>query len=80
MQKAKELPGGTFTARDIRRTVETRLSAAGVSLEDRGYLQSHGLGGVQARHYDRHKRLKETRAALELLHALATGKRKDGGE
>lgn len=76
MAKAKELQGSTFTAGDLRRTVETQLSAAGVSMEDRAYLQSHGLGGVQSRHYDRHKRLKETRVALELLHKLATGKGK----
>ncbi|MEN1957228.1 tyrosine-type recombinase/integrase [Luteimonas changyuni] len=81
MSEAGELTGEPFTASDLRRTVETRLSAAGVSMEDRGYLQSHGLGGVQARHYDRHKRLKETREALELLHKLATGKiRKRGAQ
>jgi len=76
MTEAKELPGGPFTASDLRRTVETRLSAEGVSMEDRAYLQSHGLGGVQARHYDRHGRLKETRAALEVLHKLVTGRKK----
>jgi hypothetical protein len=74
MQEAGELQGGTFTAGDLRRTVETRLAAEGVSMEDRGHLQSHGLGGVQSRHYDRHKRLKETRAALESLHRIVTGK------
>lgn len=74
MEAAGELTGSKFTARDLRRTVETRLSASGVSMEDRGYLQSHGLGGVQARHYDRYKRLKEARAALELLHTIAAGK------
>lgn len=70
MGKAVELPGGRFTARDVRRTVETRLSAEGVSLEDRGYLQSHGLGGVQSRHYDKHKRVNEARTALEKLRRL----------
>lgn len=70
MSKAEELPGGRFTARDLRRTVETRLSAEGVSLEDRSHLQSHGLSGVQNRHYDRHKRINETRAALEKLRRL----------
>lgn len=70
MSKANGLPGGRFTARDLRRTVETRLSAAGVSLEDRAYLQSHGLGGVQARHYDRHKRVSEARTALDKLRQL----------
>jgi hypothetical protein len=70
MGKAGELPGGRFTARDLRRTVETRLSAEGVSLEDRAHLQSHGLSGVQNRHYDKHKRINEARAALEKLRLL----------
>jgi integrase len=70
MNKAGELPGGRFTARDLRRTVETRLAAEGVSLEDRGHLQSHGLSGVQSRHYDRHKRVNEARAALDKLRLL----------
>ena len=74
MREANELQGEEFTAGDLRRTVETRLAADGISMEDRGHLQSHGLGGVQARHYDRHKRIKETRAALESLHRIATGK------
>lgn len=54
----------------IRRTVETRLAAAGVSKEVRAQLQSHGLGGVQDRHYDRHDYLPEKRAALEKLRAM----------
>jgi hypothetical protein len=33
-------------------------------------LQSHGLTGVQARHYDAHDYMPEKRAALELLVAL----------
>jgi len=70
MSKAEELPGGRFTARDLRRTVETRLSAEGVSIEDRSHLQSHGLSGVQTRHYDRYKRINEARAALEKLRRL----------
>ncbi len=76
MSNADELPGGRFTARDLRRTVETRLSAEGVSLEDRGYLQSHGLGGVQARHYDKYKRVNEARVALEKLRRLLDPPRK----
>lgn len=70
MTAAGELPGGRFTARDIRRTVETRLAAAGVSLEDRGHLQSHGLSGVQKRHYDKYARMEEMRAALLKLRNL----------
>lgn len=73
MAAAGELDGGIFTVRDLRRTVETRLAAEGVPTEVRAHLQSHGLGGVQARHYDRHAYAAEKRAALELLHRLATG-------
>ena len=70
MSAADELPGGRFTARDLRRTVETRLSAAGVSMEDRSHLQSHGLSGIQSRHYDMYKRIEEARSALEKLRGL----------
>lgn len=34
---------------------------------------SHGLGGVQTRHYDRHDYLEEKRLALEKLRDLMTG-------
>jgi hypothetical protein len=70
MSEAGELEKGPFTAGDLRRTVETRLAAAGVSAEVRAQLQSHGLGGIQARHYDRHDYLAEKLAALEALHRL----------
>lgn len=74
MEKAGELPGGYFTLGDLRRTVETRLAAEGVSREVRAQLQSHGLGGVQARHYDRHEYLQEKREALEVLFRLIANK------
>lgn len=64
-----------FTAGDLRRTIETRLAALGVPAEVRARLQSHGLGGIQERHYVRHDYLPEVRDALEALHRLAT----DGG-
>lgn len=57
-----------FTLADLRRTVETRLAGMGVTREVRGYLQSHGLSGVQVRHYERHDYEKEKRATLRLLH------------
>lgn len=65
--------GEPFTAGDLRRTVETRLAALGVPSEVRARLQSHGLSGVQARHYVRHDYLAEVREALERLYALLTG-------
>lgn len=68
MQEAQELPGGSFTLGDIRRTVETRLAALGISREIRAQLQSHGLSGVQTRHYDRHDYLQEKKDALLALY------------
>ncbi len=53
-----------FQMRDIRRTCETMLAALGVSSDVRAQVQSHGLGGVQAKHYDRHSYTKEKAAAL----------------
>lgn len=64
-----------FTVGDLRRTIETRLAALGIPAEVRARLQSHGLGGIQERHYVRHDYLPEVRDALEALHRLAT----DGG-
>jgi hypothetical protein len=73
MAAAGELEKGRFTLGDLRRTVETRLAGLGISSDTRAQLQSHGLGGIQARHYDRHDYLPEKLAALEALHRLATG-------
>lgn len=70
MDQAGELERGPFTVGDLRRTVETRLAAAGVSTETRAQLQSHGLGGIQTRHYDRHDYLEDKRAALVTLLSL----------
>lgn len=74
MVKHNELEKGPFTFGALRRTVETRLAAAGVPKQIRGQLQSHGLSGIQDRHYDRHEYLPEKRAALETLNRLLTGK------
>lgn len=73
MAEAGELPGGPFTVGDLRRTVETRLAGEKVSKDIRAQLQSHGLGGVQDRNYDRHDYLDEKIGALETLHRLLTG-------
>jgi site-specific recombinase XerD len=62
--KAKRVIKEEFRLRDIRRTCETRLAALGVSRDLRAQIQSHGLGGVQAKHYDRHDYMDEKRAAL----------------
>jgi hypothetical protein len=58
-----------FSMADLRRTVETRLAGMEVSKEIRAQLQSHGLSGVQIRHYDRHNYEKEKRQALRVLHS-----------
>lgn len=59
-----------FQLKRIRSGVETALAAAGVPPHVRGQLQSHGIGGVQATHYDAHEYLPEKRAALEALFKL----------
>ena len=69
MVEAKET-GATFTPGELRITVETRLAGAGVPRETRAQLQSHGLGGVQSRHYDKHDYLDEKREALEKLRRM----------
>jgi integrase len=56
-----------FQAKRIRSGVETLLASARISTDTRGRLQSHGISGVQARHYDGHDYLSEKREALETL-------------
>jgi integrase len=56
-----------FQLKRIRSGVETLLAREGVSREVRGYLQSHGLTGVQARHYDGHDYIPEKRRSLMAL-------------
>ncbi|MDO8249099.1 MAG: integrase [Rhodoferax sp.] len=59
-----------FQAKRIRSGVETLLASVRVSREIRGHLQSHGVVGVQAAHYDGHDYLPEKTEALETLHRL----------
>ena len=47
--------------------METALASVKVSKEIRGHLQSHGLTGVQAKHYDGHDYEDEKREALQIL-------------
>jgi hypothetical protein len=56
-----------FQLKRVRSGVETLLAANQVSREIRGHVQSHGLTGTQARHYDGHDTMLEKRRALELL-------------
>ena len=71
MINAEELEHGPFTLGDIRRTVETRLAAAGVAPHIRAQLQSHGISGVQVKHYDRHIICLRS-AALDTLYRIIT--------
>ncbi|TWO70091.1 integrase family protein [Caenimonas sedimenti] len=57
-----------FQLKRVRSGVETLLAAAGIPLHIRGQLQSHGISGVQATHYDAHEYLAEKRHALTVLH------------
>jgi hypothetical protein len=67
----KDIAG--FQAKRIRSGVETMLAAARISSDIRGRLQSHGISGVQARHYDGHDYMDEKREALETLFNLLEG-------
>lgn len=61
-----------FQTKRIRSGVETLLASARISGEHRGRLQSHGISGVQARHYDGHDYMAEKREALNALFNLLT--------
>lgn len=69
---AKESAAGIagFKAKRIRSGVETLLSGAKIAKDDRGHLQSHGITGVQDRHYDGHDYMEEKRQALNVLYKL----------
>ncbi|OIQ84559.1 hypothetical protein GALL_336270 [mine drainage metagenome] len=56
-----------FEPKRLRSGVETALASLGIGREVRAQLQSHGLGGVQDRHYDDHDYMPEKRAALQAL-------------
>lgn len=67
---AKALVGDSidgFQLKRVRSGVETLLASKGISRDIRGQLQSHGLTGLQARHYDGHDYMAEKRHALEVL-------------
>jgi integrase len=57
------------TPHDLRRTVETRLSALGVLKEDRDAVMNHVRSDVGSKHYDLYERAKEKREALTLWDA-----------
>jgi integrase len=51
---------------DLRRTVETRLSAMGISKEDRDACLNHVRSDVGSKHYDLYERSAEKRRALNV--------------
>ena len=55
----------SFTWRDLRRTCETMLAAMHIPKDTRSQIQSHGLGGVQDKHYDKHDYLPVKRNTLD---------------
>ena len=63
-----------FQLKRVRSGVETLLAAKRISREIRGHVQSHGLTGIQARHYDGRDCMLEKREALDVLaHELSGG-------
>lgn len=72
MAEAEELHGAHFTGKVIRATIETRLMKAPyrVSSDVLARLLSHGLGGVQAKHYAHDAMHEEQVEALEKLWRL----------
>jgi integrase len=59
-----------FQFSDIRRTAETMMASLGISERIRAQLQSHGLSGVQQRHYDKYEYMPEKQNALAAWHSL----------
>lgn len=53
-----------FAFIDFRRTIETKLASLGITKDHRAQLQSHGLSGVQNKHYDRHDYMQEKASIL----------------
>ncbi len=74
MEAADELESAPFTAGIIRATAETRLIAKpySVSSDVLAHLLSHGLGGIQQRHYQHHDFFEEKYDALIKLHNMLT--------
>ncbi|MCF6442853.1 site-specific integrase [Pseudoalteromonas luteoviolacea] len=57
-----------FAPRDIRRTCKTLMGKAGISKENRDYLQQHNQSDVSSLHYDRYDYMREKREAMAKWH------------
>jgi integrase len=55
-----------FTAKDLRRTVKTRMGELGIEKSIRDRIQNHALTDVSSKHYDRWDYMTEKKAALEI--------------
>lgn len=55
-----------FTAKDLRRTVKTRMGELGIKKSTRDRIQNHALTDVSSKHYDRWDYMPEKKEALEL--------------
>lgn len=75
MQQAGELSGSKITGKHIRASVETRLMGKPyrVSSDVFKRLLSHGMGGVQEKHYQHDSFHDEQLEALEMLWRLLEG-------
>lgn len=56
-----------FSYCDFRRTIETTLASLGVGKDTLAHLLSHGLSGVQNKHYNLYEYLEEKKSALLIL-------------
>lgn len=76
MAKAGELTGSPFTGKHIRSSVETRLMGKPyrVSSDVFKRLLSHGMGGVQEKHYQHDSFHDEQLEALEMLWRMLEAK------
>ena len=54
-----------FCFANIRSTIETNMAELEIPLDIRGEIQSHGLGGIQKKHYDHWNYLPQKLKALE---------------
>ena len=57
--EAKKLISEPFAFIDLRRTIETKFASLGVSQDVRAQIQSHGLSGVQNKHYNKYNYMTE---------------------
>lgn len=69
-----DLGGPAFSFSDLRRTAETEMAALGFSTDLRAQVMSHGLSGVQEKHYNRHDFMQEKAAALVKWEAHLEGR------